>query len=931
MDRATTRTQWSLSTQSTYEDDGDLGVQTTIEEADRFPPASKEKENEATENKHTNNNNLPRGRSKANLKLLKRSHALKESTSPPPDVPLSPVTTPTLELPTPPSNNNNPASTNSNGLNLRPILKRDSSNQSTDSNLSSSLSRGNSMEHNNDQMSTQELEHFLTETINGPTKDKILLLKIESEIINLLNDKRKSCHKFGIMSSYQRMLVHKVAHYYNLDHNVDPSGQSVIVYKVKNARMPANKLINFFRGEVSMSEEPRKSILKRDSASFEDTPSFKNPDGQPDGPRRSKSFEEREEEYEKARARIFHQEHGDRDSCSQDGEDEMRWTQPPPTWERTASSDSTKLHPNSQRPSRLAKGESYECRDTLRANSLRSSVSKSYSFGGYDQTSNNRVLTKQDSGSSGGSGVSPSSSGYKSQRSDTTVSATPSPSATPHLATQLSNQSGAVSPDIEQDAVFWAVTSMASVPIGSVLINPQTGRPLKNDDGSVYHYHPDNPPKIVSSTEQASAAPPAPETGTTTNTGGSGQTTSVQSQQPTVAEEPSLANPPHPPASYHQVEEPHLVTGLDTTGATNVPLAPVYQHMPPPVPTSIMYNPPAESYPPPTNSGQPLIYSVPYNNVQYTTTPMTAPAPQLNTLEQEQLCNYLASMCHGEYNRTEPQHRQLVYCQPQYSQGATAAPTLPTVYFSPPNHVVPPTQPRHPATCSYQYPQQPDRSVSAAPECTYQPPGVHGYYARCPSAQPPSSGYFVPTATASMGLMYPPVHTQAARPYHRLPTPPNTTQNVCSPYPMNNYASVLYQPQMMAPAMMRPAMQLNMANSPPLRAIRPVNYNTTTTRSPVVRDPAPPEPPRHNNYATTMPQSSAVGPVIYRLNYPPGDYLLMNSRAFQSAPTANRLPPSVPTFTPLRRGRPRAAGPSPPPNPRSSLRDESTGCSDHSN
>lgn len=43
-------------------------------------------------------------------------------------------------------------------------------------------------------------------------------------------------------------------------------------------------------------------------------------------------------------------------------------------------------------------------------------------------------------------------------------------------------------------------------------------------------------------------------------------------------------------------------------------------------------------------------------------------------------------------------------------------------------------------------------------------------------AQPPSSGYFVPTATASMGLMYPPVHTQAARPYHRLPTPPNTTQ-----------------------------------------------------------------------------------------------------------------------------------------------------------
>lgn len=32
---------------------------------------------------------------------------------------------------------------------------------------------------------------------------------------------------------------------------------------------------------------------------------------------------------------------------------------------------------------RLPKGESFECRDTLKANSLRLSVSKSYSFGGY--------------------------------------------------------------------------------------------------------------------------------------------------------------------------------------------------------------------------------------------------------------------------------------------------------------------------------------------------------------------------------------------------------------------------------------------------------------------------------------------------------------------------------------------------------------------
>jgi hypothetical protein len=42
---------------------------------------------------------------------------------------------------------------------------------------------------------------------------------------------------------------------------------------------------------------------------------------------------------------------------------------------------------------RLPKGESFECRDTLKANSLRLSVSKSYSFGGYPVA----VLSRGDS------------------------------------------------------------------------------------------------------------------------------------------------------------------------------------------------------------------------------------------------------------------------------------------------------------------------------------------------------------------------------------------------------------------------------------------------------------------------------------------------------------------------------------------------------
>lgn len=39
------------------------------------------------------------------------------------------------------------------------------------------------------------------------------------------------------MSSYHRMLVHRVAAYFGLEHNVDHSGKSVIINKTSNSRM----------------------------------------------------------------------------------------------------------------------------------------------------------------------------------------------------------------------------------------------------------------------------------------------------------------------------------------------------------------------------------------------------------------------------------------------------------------------------------------------------------------------------------------------------------------------------------------------------------------------------------------------------------------------------------------------------------------------
>ena len=77
------------------------------------------------------------------------------------------------------------------------------------------------------------------------------------------------------MSSYQCMLVHRVAAYFGMDHNVDQTGNAVIVNCTKNTRLPDTKFRDHIREELLFPEEPRRSILKRDSSSFEESCNFK--------------------------------------------------------------------------------------------------------------------------------------------------------------------------------------------------------------------------------------------------------------------------------------------------------------------------------------------------------------------------------------------------------------------------------------------------------------------------------------------------------------------------------------------------------------------------------------------------------------------------------------------------------------------------------
>ncbi|XP_025048487.1 LOW QUALITY PROTEIN: R3H domain-containing protein 2 [Alligator sinensis] len=165
----------------------------------------------------------------------------------------------------------------------RKMLSRDSSQEYTDS-------------------TGIDLHEFLVNTLKKNPRDRMMLLKLEQEILEFISDNNNQFKKFPQMTSYHRMLLHRVAAYFGMDHNVDQTGKAVIINKTGNTRIPEQRFSEHIKDEKS-AEFPQRFILKRDDASMDrDENQMRLPlqDG-----RRSKSIEEREEEYQRVRERIF--------------------------------------------------------------------------------------------------------------------------------------------------------------------------------------------------------------------------------------------------------------------------------------------------------------------------------------------------------------------------------------------------------------------------------------------------------------------------------------------------------------------------------------------------------------------------------------------------------------------------------------------------
>ena len=99
---------------------------------------------------------------------------------------------------------------------------------------------------------------------------------------------------------------------------------------------------------------------------------------------------------------------------------------------------------------------SFDIRESLTGPADRPAVSKSFSFGGY-----------------------PAQQHLEPRKQ------APSP-----------HQYRASPPALLKGQVVWAVSDVSTVPPGSVLINPDSGTPYLNSDGSVYLFDPGNPPRL---------------------------------------------------------------------------------------------------------------------------------------------------------------------------------------------------------------------------------------------------------------------------------------------------------------------------------------------------------------------------------------------------------------------------------------------------
>ncbi|XP_074262090.1 cAMP-regulated phosphoprotein 21 isoform X11 [Saimiri boliviensis] len=321
-----------------------------------------------------------------------------------------------------------------------------------------------------------DLHEFLINTLKNNSRDRMILLKMEQEIIDFIADNNNHYKKFPQMSSYQRMLVHRVAAYFGLDHNVDQTGKSVIINKTSSTRIPEQRFCEHLKDEKG-EESQKRFILKRDNSSID------KEDNQSVCSQESLFVENRlledsnicNETYKKRQLFRGNRDGSGRTSGSRQSssENELKWSDHQRAWSSTDSDSSNR--------------------------NLKPAMTKTASFGGItvltrgDSTSSTRSTGKLSKAGSSESSSSAGSSGSLS-RTHPPLQSTPlvsgvaagSPGCVPYPENGIGGQ---VAPS-STSYILLPLEAATGIPPGSILLNPHTGQPFVNPDGTPAIYNP---------------------------------------------------------------------------------------------------------------------------------------------------------------------------------------------------------------------------------------------------------------------------------------------------------------------------------------------------------------------------------------------------------------------------------------------------------
>ncbi|XP_030602841.1 R3H domain-containing protein 1 isoform X5 [Archocentrus centrarchus] len=360
-----------------------------------------------------------------------------------------------------------------------------------------------------------DLHEFLVNKLKGNPRDRIMLLKLEQDILDFISNNESQKRKFPPMTPYHRMLLHRVAAYFGMDHNVDPSGKSVVINKTTNTRIPDQKFSEHIKDDRA-DDFQKRYILKRDNSSFDREDSTIRMRLKAD--KRSKSMEEREEEYQRARERIFAHDGDhfildrtaqDEDACmSTQQRRQMFRLQAGQSGASRQSSSETEALPRHGEPRPWSSTDSSDSSNRL---APRPSITKASSFSGIspvlvrgDSTASSKSTGRlSKTGSESCSSVGSSSSSLSRPQlplSVSTSSRSSVPSAPlihPAADTRGPGHSEMIKsipsqPPPATDATNYYLLPLeaSGIPPGSVLVNPHTGKPFIHPDGSTVVYSP---------------------------------------------------------------------------------------------------------------------------------------------------------------------------------------------------------------------------------------------------------------------------------------------------------------------------------------------------------------------------------------------------------------------------------------------------------